>query len=211
MSSETRGMNEILFAEETRRGFLKQAGSLTGGMWAARLAPLLPALQACATEAAEEGRAFEFFTPEEGVTFEAYSARIIPSDDSPGAREANVVYFADHALSTLMSQLEGIIRSGLEDVEARARAVDEAAGGFAGLSAVQQDEIIGAVEQENPGFFFFARVLTALGFVTDPRYGGNQNQVGWEHIGFDPSYTFQPTFGYYDRNEHGDVADGGDQ
>jgi gluconate 2-dehydrogenase gamma chain len=41
-----------------------------------------------------------FFTPEEGETIEAITARIIPGDaNDPGAREAGVVYFIDHMMT----------------------------------------------------------------------------------------------------------------
>ena len=43
---------------------------------------------------------FEFFTPEEAAEVEAIAARIIPTDETPGAREAGVIYFIDRALVT---------------------------------------------------------------------------------------------------------------
>ena len=62
------------------------------------MTPLVLATQACARDAAEEGAPFVTFTEREGADFEAFSSRIIPSDDTAGAREANVVYFVDQAL-----------------------------------------------------------------------------------------------------------------
>ena len=46
---------------------------------------------------------FDFFTPEEAVEVEAIAARIIPTDDTPGAREAGVIYFIDRSLVTFAS------------------------------------------------------------------------------------------------------------
>ena len=38
-----------------------------------------------------------FFTPQQAADFDAFAAQIIPTDDTPGAREANVVHFTDYA------------------------------------------------------------------------------------------------------------------
>ena len=80
---------------------------------------------------------------------------------------------------------------------------------FAELSEGRQDEIISAVEQEDPNFFFFARTLVMMSLVTNSEYGGNRDEVGWQLIGFEDEFVYQPPFGYYDRNEHGDTTDGG--
>lgn len=195
----------------TRREFIRTSGSTAGGAWLLRFAPLIAAAQACATEAAQEGRAFGWFTPREGADFEAFSARIIPTDDTPGAREAQVVYFADEALGGFMGDIAPIVRGGLERLHTRVQDSIDGAASFADLTEAQQDEVIGAVEQEDPGFFFFGRVLTSVGMVSNPEYGGNQGRVGWELIGFEPSFTYQPPFGFYDRGEHGVADEGGDQ
>lgn len=49
------------------------------------------------------------------------------------------------------------------------------------------------------------RYLTVVGFLASPRYGGNRNGIGWEVIGFKDEHTFQPPFGYYDREYTGFV------
>jgi hypothetical protein len=38
---------------------------------------------------------------------------------------------------------------------------------------------------------------------TLPTYGGNRDGVGWKLIGFEDRHTFQPPFGYYDRDYPG--------
>ena len=48
-------------------------------------------------------RLFEVFTPEQAKEVEAIAARIIPTDELPGATEAGVVYFIDRALKTFAS------------------------------------------------------------------------------------------------------------
>lgn len=188
----------------SRKEFLSATGSAMGGAWLARLAPLVAAMQACASDAMRQGLPFTTFTDREGADFDAFAARIVPTDDTPGAREAGSVYFADQALGSTMSDLLPIVRAGLEAMNTRVADAYPSTSAFADLSEERQDEIVATVEQEDPGFFFFARTLVVLGLVTNPEYGGNRDGVGWQLIGFDDAYQYQPPFGYYDRNEHGE-------
>ena len=54
-----------------------------------------------------------FLSPAEAADVEAVASQIIPTDDSPGAREAGVVFFIDRALATFLSQLAGDYRAQL--------------------------------------------------------------------------------------------------
>jgi gluconate 2-dehydrogenase gamma chain len=190
-----------------RREFLSTSGSLVGGAWLMRLAPLVGALQACASDAMRDGLPFVTFTDREGADFDAFAARIVPTDDTPGAREAGSVYFADQALADVLADLLPIVRGGLAALDERVREAFPDAGAFADLPEVRQDEIVTAVEAEDPGFFFFARTLVLIGFVGNPEYGGNRDKVGWGLLGFEDAYVYEPPFGYYDRNEHGEVGE----
>ena len=192
--------------DPTRRDFIARSSSAMSGMWLMRFAPMIAAAQACATDALRDGAAFTTFTPREGADFEAFSARIVPTDDAPGAREAGVVYFADNALGSFMSDLLPIVRGGLEGMDGRVGEAFEGAA-FADLTDAQQDRIITAIEQEDPGFFFFAKTVVMVGLVSNPDYGGNRDKIGWQLIGFEDDYQYQPPFGYYDRDEHGAGAD----
>ena len=185
----------------SRREFLVRSGSAASGAWLASLAPLIAATQACAAEARREGLPFTTFTEREGTDFDALAGRIIPADETPGAREAGVVYFADRALGSFMADLLPEVRAGLGRLHQRALAGD--ARPFDELPGDRQDELIGAVEQEDPGFFSFARSLVVLGMVSDPAHGGNRDGIGWAMIGFEDDFAYQPPFGYYDRDEHG--------
>ena len=190
---------------------MARAGSAVGGAWLARLSPLLATLQACARDARESGEPFTTFTPGEGADFDAFAARILPTDDTPGAREAGVVYFADRALGSVLSDLLPIVRSGLAAMNERVETARPGTRALADLSEADQDLVIGAVERDDPGFFFFARMLVMLGLVTHPDHGGNRERVGWQLIGFEDRYAYQPPFGYYDRDEHGSPGDGADE
>ena len=185
----------------SRRDFLARSGSAAGGAWLAGLAPLVAAAQACAADARRHGLPFTTFTEREGADFDALADRIIPADDTPGAREAGAVYFADQALGSFMADLLPEIRSGLARLHERAMAADTRP--FAELSAASQDELVAVVEREDPAFFSFARSLVVLGMVSDPSHGGNRDGIGWQMIGFEDDFAYQPPFGYYDRDEHG--------
>lgn len=107
-----------------------------------------------------------FFTPHEWVTIEAISARIIPTDHDPGAREARVVVFIDRYLSGIdyvfaaadgsgflrmdgkhadawrarVSDMQATYREGLRRLDEIAQ---EGAGkAFADLDEIQQDEVL---------------------------------------------------------------------
>lgn len=192
----------------SRRDFFSLSGSAMSAAWLTRFAPFVAAAQACASEAMRDDLGFTTLTEREGAVFDAFAARIVPSGDTPGAREAGSVYFADQALGSFMDEVLPMVRQGLADLDERARAVGPGGEGFAELDEAGQDEIIGAVETENPGFFFFGRILVTLGLVSNPEYGGNRDGAGWALIGFEDSYRHEPPFGYYDRNEHGRASEG---
>jgi gluconate 2-dehydrogenase gamma chain len=42
------------------------------------------------------------------------------------------------------------------------------------------------------------RFATVLGFFSDPKHGGNRDQIGWKLIQFDNAGMYEPPFGYYD-------------
>lgn len=58
--------------------------------------------------------AFSYLDKKAAADIEALTGEIIPSGDSPGAREAGVVYFIDRALHTFDQAQQGLYRSGLD-------------------------------------------------------------------------------------------------
>src|SRR6185295_5187517 len=58
-----------------------------------------------------------FLTAAEAADVEAVAAQIIPTDDTPGARDAGVVYFIDRALATFLSRLAGDYRAQLGEFQ----------------------------------------------------------------------------------------------
>ena len=157
---------------------------------------------------AEQGRGdatLSFLTAAEAADIEAVAAQIVPTDDSPGAREAGVVYFIDRALATFYSRLGSDYRAQLAAFQAAFRQRHPAAGSFASLTSVQQVEYLEGIDQTP--FFATTRLFTLLGMFSRPEYGGNRNGVGWKLIGFEDRHVFRPPFGYYDRDYPGFVID----
>jgi gluconate 2-dehydrogenase gamma chain len=144
-------------------------------------------------------------TAAEAADIEAVAAQIIPTDDTPGAREAGVVYFIDRALATFLSQLAGDYRAQLAEFQKAFREQQPGAASFASLTSAQQVEYLRTVD-DTP-FFEMTRLLTLLGMFSLPTYGGNRNGVGWKLIGFEDRHFFQPPFGHYDRGYPGFVID----
>ncbi len=182
----------------SRRDFVASSGALVGGAWLALHLPAVQAAAAHARRALARQVPFEILTPEEARELEAVAAQIIPSDETPGAREAGVVYFMDKALGTFGGQFLQPIRSGLPDLLKAAHAKNPAVRGFAELSFEQQTDVLRSMEQTP--FFGAVRFLTVAGMFGDPSYGGNKEQIGWRLIKFDAGHAHQPPFGYYDAN-----------
>src|SRR5690242_19944717 len=81
----------------TRRSFLSRGAAGLSAAWASAHWPALLAAATHAHQAAKSAaaRKFEFFTADEAKEIDAITSRIIPTDDTPGAHEAGVVYFID--------------------------------------------------------------------------------------------------------------------
>lgn len=183
-----------------------------------------------------------FFDDAEWQLLEAATARIIPTDDDPGAREANVVRFIDRYLSGtgyIYASADGTGFLRLEGKEAEAwqtrvaalqrryregvRALDQLSRDMFGTSFTEldperQDDVLvalsgwpkpdnvditpmvegvgarpgagGAPPSNQPipddelDFFPMLVLHTRQGFYSDPVYGGNQDHIGWDIIGF---------------------------
>lgn len=188
--------------QRSRRMFL----SAVAGMLGTAALPLEWAQVAHAAHeavAAKQGGAvrLRFLTTDEAADVDAVTAQIIPTDETPGAREAGVLYFIDRALDTFFSRMAGQFRAQLAEFRSFYRQRHPAATTFAALSSEQQIELLREVERTP--FFTTLRLLTVLGMFSMPSYGGNRRNVGWELLGFEDQHVFEPPFGYYDRDYPG--------
>jgi gluconate 2-dehydrogenase gamma chain len=140
--------------------------------------------------------AFTALTAEEAAVIEAAAARIIPSDDTPGAKEAGVVYFIDRAFSTFQKNDLSQIQKLVVDLNRRARRRKPGVASFATLAAADQDAILKQIEKSDD--FGGLRYMTIVGMFANPSWGGNKDMVGWKLLDYMPHGAFQPPFGYYD-------------
>jgi gluconate 2-dehydrogenase gamma chain len=149
------------------------------------------------------GSSTSFLNASDAADVEAVAAQIIPTDDTPGAREAAVVHFIDRALATFYSQLGSDYRAQLAAFQTACR--DRHPGlSFALLTTAEQIDFLKGVD-DTP-FFNTTRLLTLLGMFTLPAYGGNRDGIGWKLIGFEDAHVFRPPFGHYDRDYPGFVT-----
>ncbi len=126
-------------------------------------------------------------------TLEAITARIIPTDDTPGAVEAGCTNFIDKALAHEDAALKPTYTAGLAGIDAVSRRRFEKP--FVALANEPQDAVLAALESGaadgwpagdvKPGAFFEAvRAHTIIGFLADPKYGGNRDHAGWKVVGY---------------------------
>ncbi len=186
--------------DTSRRRFLAQSLKGLGSAWlAANWSEILAAHEHARHAAAATTPAkFEFFTPEQAADIEAMAAQIIPADETPGAREAGVIYFIDRALATFDPDKRDVYRRGIENLGQQcSRAFGKR---FSELGPAQQVDLLKSIEKSD--FFDAVRVHTITGFFAGEEYGGNRDQAGWKLIGFEDEHSFEPPFGYYDRPEN---------
>jgi len=146
-----------------------------------------------ALRAAQESNQPLVLSAAEWRTVEAISGRIIPTDHEPGAIEAGCVNFIDKALANEDADLRVDYQAGIRGVE---RVSSRRFGrSFATLETRQQDEVLAALEAGRADgwpdgdltsgeFFETVRSHTVIGFLADPKYGGNRDHAGWKVIGY---------------------------
>ena len=168
------------------------------------LAPGVPealaqAMQHAHSGAAESELRLTFLKATEAAEIEALAAEIIPTDDTPGAKGAGVIFFIDRALATFDQDKRDLYRSGLADAQGKRRSLFPGSASITGLTPAQRIELMKAIEKTE--FFEALRVHTITGFLAEPSWGGNRNKAGWKLIGFEDKWVWQPPFGYYDSPE----------
>ncbi len=152
-------------------------------------------------ETASDVTALRFLSPADAADVDAITALILPSGDTPGAREAHVVHFIDRALSAFFAAQAAGFRSGLEDFQHAFRAAYPATATFAAANPTEQMTFLQSVEHS--AFFESLRLLTIVGTLSSSQYGGNHGGSGWKLIGFEDQHVFSPPFGHYDRDYPG--------
>lgn len=204
--------------DNNRRNFLLRSCSSLTAIWLSAHWPALLSAASHARSAAQspDTAKLEFFTADQAQEIDAITSRIIPTDQTPGAHEAGVVYFIDRALSTFAIDNQKIYREGLPEIQARTHELFSVLDKFSAATPVQQDEVLHSFDQpaardRRPyrpraaaqSFFDTVRLHTVVAFLLDPDAGGDPHGIGWKVIDRERQHMFQPPFGYYDKNYPG--------
>jgi gluconate 2-dehydrogenase gamma chain len=207
----------------SRRLFLKQSALGIGGAVLLNLVP--EALQAARREAnaaAAAGEKFAVFSPDQGADVKAFAAQIFPTDDTPGANEANVVYFIDHVLDKYEPENREEFLNSVKSLNQATSQMFPGTAHFSELTPKQQAEVItkfetfkrkrradllGSIFGTDANHFETIRTYVIAGFLSDPQNGGNEDMVGWQLLGYDGMAMHEPPFGFYDA----ELLKGGDK
>ncbi|MGH7822336.1 MAG: gluconate 2-dehydrogenase subunit 3 family protein [Candidatus Binatia bacterium] len=169
----------------SRRDFFFRTALYGGSAWAFLALPR-------ALAAAEASNAPLVLQGADWKTVEAITARIIPTDEEPGAVEAGCVNFIDKALANEESAAKELYAAGLAGLRATCLARFDRT--FVELDPAEQDDVLasfasgeaeGSSGDASPREFFeIVRLDTILGFLSDPKYGGNRAYTGWKVTGY---------------------------
>ena len=162
----------------TRREMLQQLGAMIG--FAAGF-PIAGRSQARTVALPAVGESLISLTSAEAETLRAIIARLIPADENgPGALEARADRFIDRALAAALKNQREAYSTGLAAIEKEAQSKKSTS--FSKLSPADQDAILTGMQ--GTSFFILVRTHTIQGTFSDPFYGGNENFIGWNLIGY---------------------------
>jgi gluconate 2-dehydrogenase gamma chain len=173
----------------TRRQMLQRLGGIIG---LAAVLPLPARSLARAQGLSAVANAPVSLTSAEAETLRAVIARIIPADENgPGALEARADRYIDRALAGALKNQRSTYAAGLAAIDAYAQSAKGSV--FAKLSTSDQDVILTEIQSDRATgfaaggsgqFFNLVRTHTIQGTFSDPFYGGNENFIGWDLIGY---------------------------
>jgi gluconate 2-dehydrogenase gamma chain len=184
--------------ELSRRQFLAGLSTAAKG---SLIVLSLPAILTACRQASEQNPTasadaqYTILSNDQAIELDAISARIVPTDDTPGAREAGSVRFMDVVLADDRQDQLSILQSGIVELNASANR-EFGVSSFAALSETQQDALLSAIE--TTPFFSTVRFLTVASLFALPQYGGTGPDVGYNLIGMTHAHAYMPPFGYYD-------------
>lgn len=179
----------------TRRAFIKSLQQSAGKSLILLSMPALVSACREAQRAQLAGEDFQSLTEEEANEFDAIAARIMPTTETPGAREAGVIYFIDTVLGDRREEILEILKTGLRELQTNV-VLEYDVAYFYLLQEIQQDQILSSIEDTD--FFRTLRYLTVSGMFALPEYGGNRDLVGYQVIAFEDQHAWAPPFGFYD-------------
>jgi gluconate 2-dehydrogenase gamma chain len=194
----------------SRRQFLAASGNLASAGWISLNWPQIAAAAGHAEQASKSAHdktappaSLNTLSMAEAAEVEAIANQIVPGGITPGARDARVIFFIDHALGSFFAAQLPAFRQGLVDFQNAHATRNGAEQRFSLAPPALQTAFLSEVEKTP--FFIAVRRLTILGLLALPKYGGNHDKLGWKVIGFVDRHVWQPPFGYYDEGYAGFV------
>src|SRR5688500_15643723 len=181
-----------------RREFVEaMAAALAATLGAARWSELSATSAFAAT--VPETAPYEFLTAAQARLLDVITSHIVPTDDTPGAREAHVVRFIDHAFATFFADFRKDFTETLGSFTEFMASFRPDGASFLQLSPREHVTALRDLERLKPDVFGPLRDITMTGMFCMPEHGGNFQKVGWKLIGYVDQYSWAPPFGYYDR------------
>ena len=181
-----------------RRNFVEtMATALAGTLSAARLSALETASAFAATM--PSSAPYEFLTADQVRLLDVITSHIVPTDETPGAREAHVVRFIDHAHVTIFADHQKDFKDTIDEFTEFMSHFRPDGATFLELSPNEQVAALHDLERLEPDVFGPLRDLTMTGMFCHPEHLGNYQKIGWKLIGYVDQYSWVPPFGYYDR------------
>lgn len=179
----------------SRRAFLRTTADTARGSCIVLSTPMI--LSACSRskQAQRLEEDFRILTTEDAMEFEAIASRIMPSDETPGATEAGVIYFIDTILSKDLDSQRADLLTGLQELQASV-VRNYGTDFFHQLDTTQQDELLTQIQTTE--FFATIRYLSIAGMFSLPEYGGNKDRMGFQLLGLEEHQAWQAPYGFYD-------------
>ena len=137
---------------------------------------------------------WRYLNEEEIMLLDAIVEQIIPTDDFPGGKWANVSNYIDKQLSTYYRKHQPAYRAGLSafektvvQIKGRKFAELPFAEQTAMLEKMEAGEFPGDYWKENPpaDFFDMVRQHSMQGFYGSPVHGGNREYISYKMLGLD--------------------------
>jgi gluconate 2-dehydrogenase gamma chain len=125
------------------------------------------------------------FSRDEARLVEALCDQVVPADDTPGAKQAGVLYYIDRQLAGPLHRFQGAYHSGLSQF--RDACQSRTGRDFTELPFPEQTEFLQDVEagrvEKLDSFLRLVIDHTMQGFYGSPAHGGNRDEVSWEMLG----------------------------
>lgn len=182
----------------SRRQAVAAITGAAASVWLAADSRIAEAAAFAAQSTTQQG--YQVLTAAQARELDAITSTIVPTDGTPGAREARVVRFMDRSLATWAKAEKPALDRALHALADLVTKQHPARKTFAAVPAAERTAVLEAFEKEHPDAFnvsFWGP--TMAGMFSNPSYGGNTNKVGWKLEGYVDQFSWAPPFGYYDR------------